>query len=639
MSGSVLTLLADGFAPRLRLTVSAWADRHRVLSPKASSEPGPWRTARMPHLREIMDSLSEHSDAEEVWVMKPAQSGGTEAATNWIGYIMDHVRTAKPTLIVVPTDRLLVRWVHQRLRPMIEGAAVLRAKLDVSKSRDGTNRLDILDYPGGLLYLTSAGSASNLKSDSICYVIADEVDEYDVDIGGRGDPFRLIESRQANFPRRKRFYFSTPTVEGASRVADGYATTDQRRRLVPCPHCGNEQELVWEQMQWDRDGAHCWYVCAENGCVIEERDKDAMLARGHWEPRHPERRKRRGYHWNALYNPTGLGYTWPELVRQYLDAQGDETKLQAFTNERLAKPWQDQRTATRAEDLERRAGAYALRTIPPGSDIALITAGVDTQDDRLEAQIIGWRADGAFWILDYVVLNGDPGKDAVWLNLADMLKRPFTAPSGAVVGVDLAAIDMGGHHSEEAKAHVRRRLHPCIAIKGSKYRRNVVLGNPRKLDYTASGRKIRHGMEYHEVDTIRAKDRLFEVLRADAAEDPDQRRGHFSADLPAPEYYKGLLAEVWNPKRQRYEPRKGGTRRNEPLDTWVYAYAAGHHPVLPVRLDRPAGREWISRRERWHGGQSTDPQPTPTPEPRPQEAQPKPRPLPRKRISAKRWRR
>lgn len=598
-----LRALAALLYPRPHLSVSQWADRHRVLSSKSSSEPGPWRTSRMPHLAEIMDSLSAHSDCEEVWCMKPAQSGGTEAATNWIGYIMDHIQTAKPTLIVVPTDRLLVRWVHQRLRPMIEGAEVLRSKLSVSKSRDGTNRLDIIDYPGGLLYLTTAGSASNLKSDSICYIIGDEIDEYDADVGGRGDPFRLLASRQANFPRRKRFYFSTPSVEGSSRVALGYAGSDQRQRLVPCPHCGHEQPLVWEHLQWDRDLTRAWYVCVENGCVIEERQKDAMLAAGRWVPRHPERKRVRGYAWNALYSPTGLGYSWLELAHQWLDAQGDDAKLQPFINERLGLPWQDQRTATRPEDLQGRALSYALRTIPAGSGIALITAGVDTQDDRLEAQIIGWRADGAFWVLDYVVLAGDPGRPEVWVALTDLLSRPFDTPSGAVVGVDITAIDMGGHYTESVKAYVRTSPHRCIAVVGSRYKLDRPLGKHRLIDYTASGRTVRYGMHYHPVGTDAGKDRLYQIVRTDTDHEPDARLGHFSQDLPAPEYYAGLMSEVYNPRRQRYEPRKGKTRRNEPLDTWVYAYAAAHHPALPVRLDRPRAREWTARRARWHGEQ------------------------------------
>ena len=60
------------------LTVSQWADAHRMLSGKASAEPGPWRTDRTPYLREIMDELSTTSTVQRVVLMAGAQLGKTE---------------------------------------------------------------------------------------------------------------------------------------------------------------------------------------------------------------------------------------------------------------------------------------------------------------------------------------------------------------------------------------------------------------------------------------------------------------------------------------------------------------------------------------------------------------------------------
>ena len=76
---------AEGLIPDPLLTVSEWSDRHRVLSTKASAEPGRWRTSRTPYLREIMDALSPMSPVERVVFMKGAQLGATEMGNNWIG--------------------------------------------------------------------------------------------------------------------------------------------------------------------------------------------------------------------------------------------------------------------------------------------------------------------------------------------------------------------------------------------------------------------------------------------------------------------------------------------------------------------------------------------------------------------------
>jgi hypothetical protein len=61
------------------LTVSEWSDRHRMLSSKASAEPGRWR--RTPYLKAIMDCLSPTSPVERIVFMKGAQLGAPLALT------------------------------------------------------------------------------------------------------------------------------------------------------------------------------------------------------------------------------------------------------------------------------------------------------------------------------------------------------------------------------------------------------------------------------------------------------------------------------------------------------------------------------------------------------------------------------
>jgi len=96
---------ARSLAPRKPLTVSQWADAHRVLSPKGSAEPGQWRTDRNPLLREPMDALSARSPVREVVLMWPIQIGKTEVALNFIGYSMDH--DPGPMMVALPGDPAL----------------------------------------------------------------------------------------------------------------------------------------------------------------------------------------------------------------------------------------------------------------------------------------------------------------------------------------------------------------------------------------------------------------------------------------------------------------------------------------------------------------------------------------------------
>jgi phage terminase large subunit GpA-like protein len=74
------------FSPRSRLTVSEWADKYRVLSPRASAEPGKWRT--LAYQRGIMDALNEERITRVV-AMLPSQVGKTEILLNVSAYHID----------------------------------------------------------------------------------------------------------------------------------------------------------------------------------------------------------------------------------------------------------------------------------------------------------------------------------------------------------------------------------------------------------------------------------------------------------------------------------------------------------------------------------------------------------------------
>lgn len=151
-----------GLAPDPSVTVSQWADRHRVLSSRGASEAGPYRTARTPFMRAIMDALSPSDPTRRVVFMKAAQFGATEAGNNWIGYCMH--RAPGPFLAVQPTVDLAKRLSQQRIDPLIEESPELRDLVLPSRSRDSRNTILGKRFPGGQLILTGANSAVGLRS-------------------------------------------------------------------------------------------------------------------------------------------------------------------------------------------------------------------------------------------------------------------------------------------------------------------------------------------------------------------------------------------------------------------------------------------------------------------------------------------
>ena len=576
---------ARAVAPRKAMTVSQWSDVERRLSSKGSAEAGQWRTDRNPPLREPMDCMSARSTVREVALMFPIQFGKTEVAINALGYCMDH--DPGPVMVCLPGEVSMNKWVAQKLNPAVDESPAMKRALTSVASRDAANTRTFTDCAGGQLYIEHAGSPSRLKSTTVRTLLVDEVDEFANNLTGGDDPLEMLNGRTSAFPATfKRLYISTPQIKGLSRIEQLWAKSDQRRYHVPCPHCGHMQHLQWAGLHWSPDASQCWYVCQECGASIDEHHKQAMIAAGEWVPGNPGA-KMRGYHINCLYYQFGLGPRWLDLVEMWREAQNDPARLKTFVNDRLAEPWEDAAMrAVRHNAIADRAEPYKLRTAPLG--VVYITAGVDTQDNRLAVQIVGWGAGMAFWVLDYIELPGDPADEAVWTALTELLNTPIQHASGATLRVEAYAHDMGGHRTEAVKHYVRqRRVRRPMAIFGAVPNNAPVLGKGKMADVDWRGRLDKRGVLTYQVGTVAAKHWLYGRLSTDAEKDSDTRLTHFSEDLD-PSFFAGLVSETYNPAKNRFEKRRGA--RNEPLDTWVYAYAAAHHPEL--RLHRFTRADW-----------------------------------------------
>ncbi len=79
-AAEILRSWGAGLTPDPDLTVSQWADRHRMLSGRASAEPGRYRTVRTPYMREIMDRLSPGDPTQRIVFMKAARICGSRGS-------------------------------------------------------------------------------------------------------------------------------------------------------------------------------------------------------------------------------------------------------------------------------------------------------------------------------------------------------------------------------------------------------------------------------------------------------------------------------------------------------------------------------------------------------------------------------
>lgn len=509
----------------------------------------------------------------------------TEIAVNALGYTMDH--NPGPLMVCLPAQVSQDKWINQKLNPMVEETVAVRNTLTSIKSREAANTRTFKDYLGGQLYIEHAGSPARLKSTSVRTLIVDELDEFMANFTGGDDPVDMLLGRTSAFPATfKRLFISTPQIKGISRTEQMYEKSDQRRFYLACPHCGYEQHLEWAGMQWGADGQNPRYVCKDCGTLGKEIEWKNQILSGRWIAENPSA-KMRGYHINGLYYQIGLGPRWEDLVGFWLEAQNDPARLKTFVNDRLAEAWEDPvMRAVKLNIVSDRAESYKIRQAPYG--VAAITAGVDTQDNRLAVHIVGWGKGMSAWSLDYIELMGDPASDEVWVALTELLNKPIEHVNGGQLPILATAIDGGGHRTEAVKSYVRSRMikRPMV-IFGAVPNNAPVLSRPKAQDVNWRGRLDKRGVHIQHVGTVAIKHVFYGRLSTDGDKERDKRMLHFSEDF-APEFFSGLTSETYDPRKNRFVNRRGA--RNEPLDCWVYAYAAAHHAEL--RLQNYTQKRW-----------------------------------------------
>jgi phage terminase large subunit GpA-like protein len=576
---------ARAFAPRKALTVSEWADQNRMLSKKTSVEPGHWRTERNPPLQEPMDCLSSRSPVQKIVVMFPVQFGKSEILTNALGYTMEHV--GGPIMVCLPGEVSMKKFINQKFNPLIDETPAVNQLLTSLKSRDASNTKDFKDYLGGQIYIEHAGSPARLKSTSARTLLVDELSAVADALDTGDDPLTMLEDRTSAYPSvHKHLYISSPGTKGQCRTEYLFQQSDQRHYHVPCPHCNELIILQWSGLHWDSHGDNVRYVCQECGCEIEEHHKTDMIKRGQWIPLNPGA-KIRGYTINCLYYQIGLGPRWHTLVEMWREYSDDQAKLKTFINSRLAEAWEDpSMRAVKLNVIADRAEAYPLRTAPIG--VCAITAGVDTQDNRLAVQIVGWGKGMAAWIIDYIELPGDPADDLVWQSLTQLLNTPIEHANGHQLPILATAIDAGGHRTEAVKDYVRQRqIKRPLAIFGAVQTNAPILSKPKFQEVNWRGQYDKRGVMIQHVGTVAIKHKLFSHLANDHGKPREDRQYHFSEELDR-FYFAGLTSETFNPRTNRFENKRGA--RNEPLDTLVYAFAAAHHPE--IRLNNYTKAKW-----------------------------------------------
>ena len=441
------------------------------------------------------------------------------------------------------------------------------------------------EFPGGILLLTGANSATGLRSAPCRWVLLDEVDAFPSDVDGEGDPCALAERRASTFSRRKIILTSTPTVKDTSRIETEYLASDQRRYFVPCPHCNHMQWLQWKNLQWrDGDPKTAAYVCEACGAHIPEHFKSEMLRKGEWRATATSQDQRTvGFHLSSLYSPLGWK-SWEEIVGEFLRAKNDAPLLKTFVNTVLGETWEEETGAKLGADgLSERAEFYPAGEIPKGASI--LTAGVDVQDNRVAIGLYAWGAGEECWLISHTEIYGDPAGQKLWEQVDDLVLRDYPHADGGRLKVSAIGVDSGGHFTSEVYAYARSRKGKGVfALKGQSVRNKPPIGKPSKVDINYKGQVLKNSAEVFPVGSDTIKSTLFGRLKHNEvgagyihfhAEAGQEYFKQITSERQVVRYVKGFAIREWK--------KKAGDR-NEALDCFVYSYAALH--FLYMRFNR-----------------------------------------------------
>ena len=563
------------------LTLSEWADTFRRLSAGSSAEPGRWRTSKAPYQKEIMDAITDIA-IRKVVIMSAAQVGKTDAMVlNPIGYYVHY--DPSPIMVIQPTIDMAEKFSKEKLSPMIRDTPVIAERIN-EKSRNSGNTIMQKIFPGGFVTIAGANSPTGLRSHTVRILLADEIDGYPASAGSEGDPLMLATKRQTTYWNKKQVSISTPTIKGASRIEVEYEHSSKGEWNTPCPCCGELQPLVWSGVVFDKnDLTEINYVCSKCGAISSEAEWKEKFIDGkfvHEDPENPVK----GFHLNTLASTLT---TWREVVEKFLVAneevkKGNVELMKVWTNTEMGQTWEEDGETIEDEELIKRREDYNCE-IP--ADVLYLTAGVDTQDDRFEVEVVGWGPEYESWGIKFAALYGDTGnmQDPVWDNLDAFLSQSFEKPDGSKLKIIVTCMDSGGHRTNQVykfcKARFNRRI---FAIKGSNDSAAAYIQKPTKNN--------REQAYLFTIGVDTGKSWLMDRLKLS---EPGPGFCHFPREDGRgydEKYFKGLTSEK---KVMRYKmgrpyfawelKDRGEHRRNEALDCRNYATAAIEISGLPLK--------------------------------------------------------
>lgn len=350
-------------------------------------------------------------------------------------------------MMLASSRETLALDVAKRTMKMIEKTPALRKQLPTVPSQRH------LQFDRCEMFVAWAKSPSTLADKDIKIGHANEIDKWEYNsTSTEGHPLKLFTDRGKDFNTTKKYIFeSTPAVQGTSNIERLRLQGTNCKYQVPCPHCGEFQELKMEHIKWDKPDTGktdlklarltARYICQHCEEGITDQHRKPMMNRGVWCPEGCTIRSKEAMdaHARELYTgdvdikpvdwntcewidgePVGnlesasyqlsslyaLSLSWGAIAVEFLKSKKSKKDLQNFVNQWLGDTWEIVEQKQTWEELGQRIIVPIERGIVPNW-ASVITVGIDKQADFYPLKMIAWGPGQRSHIMEYRQLDTD----------------------------------------------------------------------------------------------------------------------------------------------------------------------------------------------------------------------------------------
>ena len=549
---------------------SEYCNTRNMLSSESKFK-GKFDINRTPYMKKVIDHFSPYSNKNVIALMKGHQIGANALLENAFCYRIKHCPT---NMMLVTANEKLQANAMSRIDKAIDGFDI-RHLITIGnslkrKTKSSGDTMFTKHFAGGSLISFGGQSLSNMRSNPVQIVAADECDTYKLKDEKAGSFISLMNDRTSSFgEERIIFYGSTPLLKESSIIESVFLQGDQQYYNLPCPCCGEYYPLVWYGKNENGTRYGVMFDVKKNRVVKdsvryrcpkcenewrERKYKTDILLAGEWkETAEPFAENYTSFHISSLYAPIGMK-GWYDYANQFQEAYpragfADEVKLQSFNNSVLGLSWETKGKIPKINKLQNNTRNYKIGSIPydlckedNNGDIVLLTCACDLNgrmngyqgyngidDVRLDYEIIAWSEKGASYSIDagsigtfesnrkkeeegrirWTYKHND--ENSVWGEFEEIIRAGYDGMAIVFTAVD------SSNYTEHAMDFVKKMQSEGLSVYGFKG------DKPESFRMTSEDkqlfRKSKEIESLYLINVNRVKDNLSNYIQLEAEED------------------------------------------------------------------------------------------------------------------------